>query len=220
MKKKIILLLFIMILAVSCTKKVTMSNYKKEANFSGIVKEVNAHSLLVSVDKTEDEFKTSDLISVSLDIELKDSLVTFNIGDEIRIYYDGIIADSYPAQINKVYAIDIIKSSNQDKENKKGDDYSMQWDLVPMVRLNNKLYLDTGYEALVNDKAHLIDGEIISEVDGNKKPTVNNQSNFGKGYSYRYGEINGTIEISINNKWWIFATEEVREDIEKLLNQN
>ncbi|NMA23990.1 MAG: hypothetical protein GX938_10855 [Spirochaetales bacterium] len=29
----------------------------------------------------------------------------FHIGDEVSVYYDGVIAESYPAQINEVYAI-------------------------------------------------------------------------------------------------------------------
>lgn len=87
-------------------------------------------------------------------------------------------------------------------------------DLIPMVMVDGELYLDTGKnngELLASDA---IDGEITSEVDGNKFPTRNEQSNFGTGYRYRYGKTEGTIEICLNNRWRIFATEEVRQQIQ------
>ena len=58
-----------------------------------------------------------------------------------------------------------------------------------------------------------MDGEITSQVDGNKQPSVDDQSNFGTGYGYQYGATEGTIELFMNGKWWIFATEEARQAI-------
>ena len=34
------------------------------------------------------------------------------------------------------------------------------------------------------------------------------------GYEYQYGPQEGTIEIFMNEKWWGFATEEVRQEIQ------
>ena len=59
-----------------------------------------------------------------------------------------------------------------------------------------------------------MNGKITSSVHGNTKPTVNDQSNFGEGYAYQYGAAEGTIEIYMDGKWCIFATEEVRQDIQ------
>ena len=42
---------------------------------------------------------------VSLKVENKDSMTHFSIGDEVVVYFDGNIAESYPMQINTVYAI-------------------------------------------------------------------------------------------------------------------
>ena len=89
-----------------------------------------------------------------------------------------------------------------------------QWDLVPMVMINGELYLDTGYINTDIRKCGTPDGEITSAVDGSKKPTIDNQSNFGTGYGYQYGVTEGTIEIYMNDKWCIFATEEVRQQIQ------
>ena len=59
-----------------------------------------------------------------------------------------------------------------------------------------------------------MDGEITSTVEGTKKPTKDNESNFGTGYGYQYGPQEGTIEILMNEEWRVFATEEVRQEIQ------
>ena len=93
-------------------------------------------------------------------------------------------------------------------------DSSEAWDRIPMVMVNGELYLDTGKESTVMARCGMMDGEITSQVDGSKAPTMDNQSNFGTGYGYQYGPIEGTIEIKMNGKWWIFATEEARKGIQ------
>lgn len=57
------------------------------------------------------------------------------------------------------------------------------------------------------------DREITSTVAGYEAPTENDQSNFGTGFKYRYGETEGAIEINMNHRCCIFATEEVRQQI-------
>ena len=94
-------------------------------------------------------------------------------------------------------------------------DSSEAWDRIPMVMVNGELYLDTGKESTVMARCGMMDGEITSQVDGSKVPTMDNQSNFGIGYGYQYGPVEGTIEIFMNDKWWVFATEEVRQEIDK-----
>ena len=83
----------------------TMNDIYDEPNFKGIVLEVDESSILVSVNEEEDEIKSSDKISVSLDVKLKDSISDFEVGDKVRVFYDGTILETYPAKINEVYAI-------------------------------------------------------------------------------------------------------------------
>lgn len=85
---------------------------------------------------------------------------------------------------------------------------SGQGDLIPMVMVNGELYLDTGLESTVEGRCGNMDGEITSAVDSAQKPTKDDQSNFGTGYGYQYGSEEGTIELNINGKWWVFAKEE------------
>lgn len=85
--------------------------------------------------------------------------------------------------------------------------------LIPMVMVNGTLYLDTGYDS-TEARCGNTDGEITSTVSGSEQPTENDQSNFGDGYGYQYGMQEGTIEVYLDDAWRIFATEEVREDLQ------
>ncbi len=76
-------------------------------------------------------------------------------------------------------------------------------DLIPMVMVNDKMYIDTGKESQTINRDDYFDGEITSEVAGNKRPTQNNESNFGTGFHYQIIDEN-VIEIEIDNKWYIF----------------
>lgn len=88
------------------------------------------------------------------------------------------------------------------------------WDLVPMVMVDGKLYLDTGYDSTVDGRCGVMDGEITSSVEGWQQPMENDQSNFGTGYDYQYGSQNGTIELLLNGEWRIYATEEARQKMQ------
>lgn len=123
------------------------------------------------------------------------------VGDILEIEYNGQLQETYPARISIPYSITVIEEAEP-------------WDRIPMVMVNGELYLDTGKESTVIARCGLMDGEITSQVPGNEEPTVDDQSNFGIGYGYQYGAIEGTIEINMNGKWWIFATEAVRQEIQ------
>ena len=110
--KKAILFASLLLLA-GCTR--TMNNVHKEPNFEAVVVDTKENSILVEVDEDEEEYRSSDLISVSLDVELKDSMTHFEVGDTVQIYYDGSIAESYPAQIHTVYAITLIEPAAPDE---------------------------------------------------------------------------------------------------------
>ena len=83
------------------------------------------------------------------------------------------------------------------------DEANTMWDRIPMVRVNGKLYYDTGKESTISGRCGNMDGEITSTVDGTEIPMEDNQSNFGSGFGYQYG-ADDTIEIYMNNKWFVF----------------
>lgn len=80
---------------------------------------------------------------------------------------------------------------------------NVKYDIIPMIMVNDKYYYDTGRVSGRTERSDKMDGEITSTVDGSEKPAKNNQSNFGEGYGYQFGE-NDTIEVNMNGKWVVF----------------
>ena len=99
MKKLValILALMCMISLGGCNNRSMNYIISNEPSITGIVKETNENSILIENDNDE--------YWVSLNVENKDSMTSFSIGDEVVVYYDGNVAESDPMQINTVYAI-------------------------------------------------------------------------------------------------------------------
>lgn len=186
--------IFLILFIIYLLKPMTMNDIYDKPNFKGVVTKTSDTSILVLVNEDEAVYKSSDLINVSLDVKLKDSMTQFKVGERISVYYDGIIAESYPAQVNNVYAI-ILGNSNDTKN-----------DLIPMVFINDKLFYDTGKEIAMT-RCGVMDGKILSTVERFEIPTQENQSNFGEGYEYQFIDEQN-ISILINNKLFKFNTKE------------
>ena len=99
MKKLIALVLaLVCILTLAgCDRKSMNYIIQNEPSITGIVRETDESALLIENDDGE--------YWVSLNVENKDSMTHFTIGDEVVVYFDGNIAESSPMQINRVYAI-------------------------------------------------------------------------------------------------------------------
>lgn len=160
--------------------------------FQATVIEINNDTILVKPVDGSLELDSSDQFILSNEDHL-----ALQIDDLIEIDYNGEIMESYPAQLGEVYDIAVIKRAEADA----------MWDRIPMAMVNGKLYYDTGKESTVSGRCGNMDGEITSTVEGSEIPTENNQSNFGTGFGYQYGEDN-TIEIYMNEKWFIFEYRE------------
>ena len=188
-------------LQVSCNNKDKVVVCSLDSIFQAEILEIFDNHYLVEPVEGSPELRSSDRIEVK--IEYLDSSLESEVGDIIEIIHSGEIMESDPARLQDVYSIRVVKEQEQE-----------QWDLIPMVMVDGKLYLDTGMESSVEARCGVMDGEITSSVDGTKKPTQDGESNFGTGYGYQYGLQEGTIEIFMNEKWWVFATEDVRQEIQ------
>ena len=82
-----------------------LSNVDNEPCVRGIVSETSEDYIVIDVNEDDEIYESYASLEVSLDIERKDSMSSFNIGDEVSVYYDGNIAETSPARIDKVYAI-------------------------------------------------------------------------------------------------------------------
>ena len=106
--KKFIALVLALICVLSlagCNNRSMNYIIANEPSITGIVKETNDKSILIENEDGE--------YWVSLNVENKDSMTHFSIGDEVVVYYDGNVAESYPMQINTVYAITLKPPANR-----------------------------------------------------------------------------------------------------------
>ena len=86
------------VLAISgCSNRSMNHVIANEPSITGIVRDTKDQSVLIENEDGE--------YWVSLDVEIKDSVTHFSIGDEVVVYYDGNVAETYPMQIRTVYAI-------------------------------------------------------------------------------------------------------------------
>lgn len=92
--------------AENTTFAVTVDNGENvNCSFSAEVLEVNEKNILVKPLEGEDELKSAGRIYVSLDLISTNPLPDLKKGDKVEIVYNGEIQESYPAQINNVFAI-------------------------------------------------------------------------------------------------------------------
>lgn len=97
MKKWVALALLCLFGLTACNARSMNFVVENEPCVVGVVKKTGENACLIENETGE--------YWVSLDVENADSVTDLNVGDEIAVYYDGMIAESYPMQINTVYAI-------------------------------------------------------------------------------------------------------------------
>ena len=81
-----------------------------EPNITGVVKDTGEKAVLIENENGE--------YWVSLDVENRDSMTSFRIGDEVVVYFDGNVAESYPMQIHTVYAITLRTPADRTENEK------------------------------------------------------------------------------------------------------
>lgn len=95
---------------VGCNKRSMNYIIANEPSITGTVTQTTDQSILIENETGE--------YWVSLNVENKDSMTSFNIGDVVVVYYDGNIAESYPMQINTVYAITLQTPADRSENDK------------------------------------------------------------------------------------------------------
>ena len=113
MGKKYIFLIVLHVLAlivISVVNKLITGSDEEKVSFNARVLENNGNFILVEPEEGSSELNSSDKIVVRVRGEnnvLKD-LSEFTVGSKVKITYDGMIMESYPAQIN-AYSVELIK---------------------------------------------------------------------------------------------------------------
>ena len=189
----------------------SMNNVDKEPHFAGTVTELYDNAILVSVNEGEDERRSSDMINVSLNVKLKDSMTNFTVGDRVIVYYNGEIAESYPAQVNTVYAI-VLTNQNDSNETMDADSSSFSYESQSITLEDVRTLAKKGDGLLFEDfqkyeganvssnfdnyiMVYGVEGGyrlIVSSNQSGKPNSVNLESiwaNSGSGIDIRYGDI-------------------------------
>jgi len=91
-------------------------NDKNNVTFNAVIVEVNENSILITPDEGINELNSSDLILVSIreDTKIIDTNKNkLNVSDlkanqKVVIYYDGLVAESYPGQIFNCHKIKVV----------------------------------------------------------------------------------------------------------------
>jgi Protein of unknown function (DUF3221) len=117
MKKKSGLILISIILIIGIIFAIiSIFNSNSKVSFNATIIKVSDNSILVTPDEGSSELNSADLISVS--IREKTKIVDENkneldkdslkVNQKVVIYYDGLIAESYPAQIINCNKIKVL----------------------------------------------------------------------------------------------------------------
>ncbi len=79
----------------ACGSKDTAPD-SSELQFSGKIDSIDGDEALVTPDEGEDIRSSGDAVRINI----ADYSKPLNVGDTVTIYYDGVIMESYPLQIN------------------------------------------------------------------------------------------------------------------------
>lgn len=107
-----IFVLVILLASAGCDGRSMNDIIENEPSITGIVEEVREQSFLIYLET--DGYPDGALFEISLNVENEDSYTDVSVGDEVVVYFDGNIAESYPMQILKVYGITLKTPANRE----------------------------------------------------------------------------------------------------------
>lgn len=109
----VLVLLMLGMVLTACGKSMN-SVIKNEPSVTGVVEEVYENAILIGFEGVRG-YPDGAECTVSLDVELKDSMTDFDVGDKVTVYFNGDIAESDPMQISTVYAITLLEPADRSK---------------------------------------------------------------------------------------------------------
>ncbi len=122
---------------------------KEEYSFFGKVIESTSKYIIVEPNENEEIRKSADKISIGLG---KNNDALYEIGTNVKITYDGIVMESYPAQINAI-KIELKPADNFEiifKERQQTDSYNRIYAILDKSETNKYNYTIYAYEGSVN----------------------------------------------------------------------
>ena len=85
-----------------------LQNEQNNPSFKAKVLEAYDFSILVEPLVNEDERKSSDKISVDIHYRINQRGAEFKVNDVVTVVYDGVILETYPAQLGNVFDVKLL----------------------------------------------------------------------------------------------------------------
>ncbi len=141
--------------------------------FDAVVLEIYDGSILVEPFPDEPVCKSANKLSVSTKLSSSMSVPYLRVGDEIRVCYDGMLQETFPAQINGTIAIYMLESCATDENN-----YTLGYDGA--TKITYMLHNDSGetggeiedeqvIKLFVQRFNEALDGSSVDEVKADDK---------------------------------------------------
>lgn len=102
----ILVLSLIVLLLPACDRNSANYIINNKPKIEGIIEEISENSIFIQNENGK--------YRVSLDVKNKDSMTDFYLGDVVYVYYDGVMLETYPAQINNALFI-ALKTPSKDR---------------------------------------------------------------------------------------------------------
>ena len=114
MKKRIafVLALVCVLGLIGCNTKSLNYIIENRPSVTGIVEEVH-ENYFIMYSETADGYPYGSRWAVPLKVEDKDSYTDIVVGDEIVMYYDGMVMEIDPLEVSTVYAIKLKTSADR-----------------------------------------------------------------------------------------------------------
>lgn len=109
MKNLFCILFCVMLLLVCCACAMdgNTTQPKREFEFQAIVKEVMEDSILVMPEDSYDEAGVA--MGIGVVVAKSDLIPIVQVGDRVRICYDGVMTRSIPPVLGQVYSFEVIE---------------------------------------------------------------------------------------------------------------
>ena len=99
------LILAICLMFAGCGEK---NPHEGEASFTGVVVRDMDGSMIVETDDIYEGRTEKILVETSKKTRDKTEQDEYSKGTKVKVYYDGVIAEIYPARIDNVYSIELL----------------------------------------------------------------------------------------------------------------
>lgn len=126
------------------------------------------------------------------------------VQDEQQVEAESNVSDGGSTQSEDTTGLLISNSKKDDDEQQGVNESSQKATPRRAVMVNGVLYLDTGYVSGVGGRCGTLDGNITSVIDKMDIPDEDGEANF-EAEGWQVGFEENTIDIPIDNDWYIFG---------------